>query len=203
MLDTHARKYVQPVIEKTAKSFLKMGMTANQVTWIGFVTGVSTSVFVVFELPIVAVLILWISGFFDAVDGTMARLTKPSSWGTLLDITFDRMVEISIILGLAAAFPDAQWALLLLSTSIIISMTIFLTVGATSNKQGEKSFYYQAGLAERTEGFILFSLMILFSQYLTAITLLFFAMILFTAAQRLIDAKRVLTERAGDEDEEI
>ena len=79
------------------------------------------------------------------------------------------------------------------SPSIIVAMTVFLTVGALSEKQGMKSFYYQAGLAERTEGFILFSLMIVFSPYLTAITLLFIAVQIFTIFQRMAEAKRILT----------
>ncbi|XQY92947.1 CDP-alcohol phosphatidyltransferase family protein [Metabacillus sp. HB246100] len=192
MLDTHARKYVQPSIEKTAKGLVNLGLTANQVTWIAFGIGASSGLFIFLEQPILAILTLWFSGFLDAVDGTMARLTKPSSWGTVLDITFDRIVEISVILGLAFAFPDSQWALLLLSVSIIVSMTIFLTVGAVTEKQGMKSFYYQAGLAERTEGFILFSLMILLSPYLTIVTLIFFGIELYTAFQRLMEAKKIL-----------
>ncbi|MEK6269103.1 MAG: CDP-alcohol phosphatidyltransferase family protein, partial [Planococcus sp. (in: firmicutes)] len=165
MLDTYGRKHVQPVVDKTADFLLKRGFTANGVTKIAFVIGLSSGVFVYFDQPFWAVVVLWLSGYLDVVDGTMARKTKPSPWGTLLDISFDRMVEISVILGLAFRFPDAMWALLLLSTSIIIGMTVFLTVGALSDKKGVKSFYYQAGLAERTEGFILFTLMIVFSTY--------------------------------------
>lgn len=192
MLDTHARKYVQPAIEKSAKQLLRWGLTANEVTYLSFIIGSAAGLLIYFELPIAAVLVLWLSGFLDAVDGTMARLTKPSGWGTVLDITFDRIVEISVIVGLAFIFPDAQLALLLLSVSIIVSMTVFLTVGAVSEKQGVKSFYYQAGLAERTEGFILFSLMILVSDHLILITYLFFAVELFTALQRLLEAKKIL-----------
>ncbi|AZB44060.1 CDP-alcohol phosphatidyltransferase family protein [Bacillus sp. FJAT-42376] len=192
MLDTHGRKYVQPAIDGTASVLLKWKLSANQVTGLAFLIGVSTGVFIFFGMPLIAIAVLWLSGFLDAVDGTMARKTKPSPWGTVLDITFDRIVEISVILGLAFAFPSAQWALLLLSASIIVSMTIFLTVGALSEKQGIKSFYYQAGLAERTEGFILFTLMILFSSQLVWMTLLFFAIEMFTAFQRLFEAKRIL-----------
>ncbi|MTH54472.1 CDP-alcohol phosphatidyltransferase family protein [Bacillus mangrovi] len=192
MLDTHGRKYVQPVIESTAAVLLKWKLSANQVTAIAFVIGVSSGLLIFLNQPVLAVIVLWLSGFLDAVDGTMARKTKPSPWGTVMDITFDRVVEISVILGLAFAFPEAQWVLLLLSCSIIVSMTIFLTVGALSEKQGVKSFYYQAGVAERTEGFILFSLMILFSGQLIWLTLLFFAVELFTAFQRLFEAKRIL-----------
>lgn len=192
MLDTHARKHVQPTVEKTADFLLKKGFSADGVTKIAFGIGVSSGVFIYLDQPLIAVLVLWLSGYLDVVDGTMARKTKPSSWGTLLDISFDRVVEISVILGLAFRFPDSMWALLLLSVSIIVGMTVFLTVGALSEKQGAKSFYYQAGLAERTEGFILFTLMIVFSTYLTAFTLIFIVVQLITIFQRMAEAKRIL-----------
>ncbi|MBU9674334.1 CDP-alcohol phosphatidyltransferase family protein [Planococcus sp. CP5-4] len=193
MLDTYARKHVQPAVDKTADYLLKKGCTADGVTKTAFAIGLSSGVFIYLDLPVLALFALWLSGFLDVVDGTMARKTKPSPWGTLLDISFDRLVEISVILGLAFRFPDSMWALLLLSASIIVAMTVFLTVGALSEKQGMKSFYYQAGLAERTEGFILFTLMIVFSPYLTAITLLFIAVQIFTIIQRMAEAKRILS----------
>ena len=193
MLDTYARKYVQPIVDKTADYLLKKGWTADGVTKTAFGIGLSSGVFIYLGHPVLALLALWLSGFLDVVDGTMARKTKPSPWGTLLDISFDRLVEISVILGLAFRFPDSMWALLLLSASIIVAMTVFLTVGALSDKQGVKSFYYQAGLAERTEGFILFTLMIALSPYLTAITLLFIAVKIFTIFQRMAEAKRILS----------
>ena len=192
MLDTHARKYVQPAIEKSADVLLDRGFSADGVTKVAFVIGLSTGAFIYFDQPILALIALWISGYLDVVDGTMARKTKTSPWGTLLDISFDRMVEISLILALAFRYPDSMWALLLLSVSIIIAMTIFLTVGALSDKQGVKSFYYQAGLAERTETFILFTLMILFPAYLTAITLFFVAIQIITISQRMTEARRLL-----------
>ncbi|ANU17181.1 CDP-alcohol phosphatidyltransferase [Planococcus maritimus] len=193
MLDTYARKHVQPAVDKTADCLLKKGWTANGVTKTAFAIGFSSGLFIYLGHPILALVALWLSGFLDVVDGTMARKTKPSPWGTLLDISFDRLVEISVILGLAFRFPDSMWALLLLSASIIVAMTIFLTVGALSEKQGVKSFYYQAGLAERTEGFILFTLMIALSSYLTVITLLFVAIQIFTIVQRMAEAKRILS----------
>jgi archaetidylinositol phosphate synthase len=193
MLDTHARKWVQPSIEGTARLLLKKGLSANQVTVIAFIVGTATGLIYYLGFPILAVILLWLSGFLDAVDGTMARLTKPSPFGTVMDVTFDRIVEISVILGVAFLHPDIMWAILLLSISIIISMTIFLTVGAVSEKQGMKSFYYQAGLAERTEGFILFSVMMLFPSIILWTTLLFFAVELFTGLQRFLEAKRLLS----------
>ncbi|WCK56266.1 hypothetical protein PP175_10290 [Aneurinibacillus sp. Ricciae_BoGa-3] len=40
MLDTHARQWVQPIIAETAKFLIKLGLTANQVTWIALLLGV-------------------------------------------------------------------------------------------------------------------------------------------------------------------
>lgn len=198
MLDTYGRSYVQPYIERTAKQFLNWGLKANHVTGIAFVTGILASVCVYFDHPIMGVIVLWLSGFLDAVDGSMARISKASSaWGTVLDVTFDRMVEVGIILALALRHPEPFTLLLLLilAVSIIIVMTIFLTVGAVSDKQSEKSFYYQPGLAERTEGFILFSLMVLFQGNLPFWTIVFIVVELFTGMQRLLEAKRILKDK--------
>lgn len=125
----------------------------------------------------------------------MARLKKQSSaWGTLLDITFDRIVELSVIIGLAARYPKAGFLLLLLTAAIVFSMTIFLTVGALTEKKGMKSFYYQAGVAERTEGFLLFTVMILFPQWLIWSTSAFFILEIFTGLQRMLEARRILKD---------
>jgi len=198
MLDTKARRYVDPVISKTANSLLKIGLNANQVTFTAFLIGIFSGLFVYIEQPILAIIVLWLSGFLDAVDGTMARQTRTSSFGTVLDVSYDRLVEISVILGLAFLYPHAMWVLLILSVSIIYAMTIFLTVGAVSEKKGIKTFYYQPGLAERTEGFLLFTLMIIFPNYLVGLTILFIGVEVFTALQRLNEARVILKEQEGD-----
>ncbi|MGP4069586.1 CDP-alcohol phosphatidyltransferase family protein [Halobacillus sp. B29] len=192
MLDTHARKYVQPSIEKTASFLLRRGRTPNQITILALIAGLSTSILYLGGYPILGVIVLWVSGFLDAVDGTMARHTKSSPFGTVMDVTFDRIVEVAMIVAIAYLHPEVMWPLLLLSVSIIISMTVFLVVGAVSEKAGIKSFYYQAGAAERSEGFIFFSIMLLFPNFLLWSTLLFFAVELFTGIQRFIEAKRIL-----------
>ncbi|RDY26344.1 CDP-alcohol phosphatidyltransferase family protein [Romboutsia weinsteinii] len=193
MLDTHARKYVNPVIECGAKFLLKLKLTPNNVTLLALLLGISTSIFIYFDMNIVAVIVLWLSGYLDAVDGAMARRSNTSSsFGTLLDIVSDRVVELSMILVLGLMFVDVRFNLIILTASILISMTVFLTVGALTEKKGMKSFYYQAGVAERSEGFIMFSLMILLPNYLGVITNIFSILVLFTAMQRFFEAKKIL-----------
>lgn len=193
MLDTHGRKYVDPIINSGASFLLKLKLTANNVTIIAFLIGILTSVFIYFDMNIIAVLILWISGYLDAVDGAIARKTNTTSlFGTLMDITFDRIVETCMILVLALKYVDARMSFIILLICIIISMTIFLTVGALVEKKGIKSFYYQAGVAERSEGFIMFSLIILLPKYILFFTNIFSFIIFITIIQRIVEAKKLL-----------
>jgi archaetidylinositol phosphate synthase len=190
MLDTRARKTIQPIFERSADFFIKRNISANQVTLIAFMIGLIPSVLIYFDVSsVIAISILWFSGFLDAVDGTVARKTKTSSpFGTVMDVTFDRIVEISLIIVFSLKYSNNLFAFILLACSIIVSMTIFLTVGAASDKVSEKTFYYQAGLAERTEGFIMFSIMAFFPQYIDILALVFAGLILFTALQRFREA---------------
>lgn len=196
MLDTHCRKYVDPIIERTSDRCIRLRLSANKVTIAAFVTGALSAVSLISGMRILSVALLWFSGFLDAVDGSIARkLNQSSPWGTLMDITFDRIVEILVILGLGYLYPYSRFSLMLLLSSIIISMTVFLTVGALTEKSGKKSFYYQAGLMERTEGFIMSTIMILFPGRLTTLSLIYFLLILFTAFQRLREAYRIMNHK--------
>lgn len=192
MLDTHGRKYVQPIIGCFANGFIKMGISANGVTIIALILGLSVPLAISFGYSLLGVTLLWLSGLLDAVDGTIARLKGSNLFGALMDITFDRIVEIGIILVLAIKYPENNFLFLLLTSSIIISMTIFLTVGTLSAKISKKAFYYQAGLAERTEGFIFFTGMILFPRYIKIIIIIFILIIMITAIQRMIEARKIL-----------
>ncbi len=193
MLDTHARKYVSPFIESGANFFIKLKLSANDVTTLALILGIISSIFLYFDKNVLAVAILWISGYLDAVDGAIARKTSTSSsFGTVLDITFDRVVEIGIIIVIGLKFVDTRLNLIVLLASILLSMVIFLTVGAVSEKNGVKSFYYQAGMAERSEGFIMFSLIMLSQNYVNIIINIFSIIILITAFQRIYEAKKIL-----------
>ncbi|WP_448819915.1 CDP-alcohol phosphatidyltransferase family protein [Cetobacterium sp.] len=193
MLDTHCRRYIQPLIGVGAEIAMKFDLSANAVTIIAMLLGVFSGGLVVFGFNVLAVLVLWFSGYLDAVDGTIARKTKSSSaFGTVMDITFDRMVEGAVILGVAYKYSEFSFISLILAISIIISMTIFLTTGPLAENKGEKTFYYQAGLAERTEGFLMLSLIILLKENAGLVINIFTGMVLFTAFQRFREARKIL-----------
>lgn len=195
MLDTYARKHVDIFINYFAKFFLKLKLRPNDITLISLLVGISAAILSYNNYIYLAVILLWLSGLFDAVDGAMARISKQTSmFGTLMDVTFDRIVEILIIISLSLNNIDSRFYMIILLSSIIISMTIFLTVGALSTNNSIKSFRYQAGFAERSEGFIFLSLMMIFNNYLNIITILFAVAVLFTASQRFFEAKKIFNE---------
>ena len=194
MLDTHARKYFDSIINFTAKSIAGLGLNSNQVTIMAAVVGVFTGLLIYLDQFIAAIIVLWLSGFLDAIDGAIARLNnKESIWGTVLDITLDRVVEISFIIGLAFRFPEIRLNLLFMTVSIILSLTVFLTVGAVSEKSRIKSFHYQSGLMERTEGFILFTVFLVLPDFIYGLTILYAVLVLFTAIQRFNEARKLLS----------
>lgn len=174
MLDTKGQPIIQPLLDTLADTFIKWKLTANEVTGIAVSIGIAASVWIYIDMVWLGITFLWLSGLLDAVDGTMARKTKPSAVGTVLDVTFDRVVEGGIILVLAIKYPEHAVVLLLLMFSILIAMTLFLTIGNVARNSGRKSFHYATGIAERTEGFILLTLMVIFAPtWLFWTTLLF------------------------------
>ena len=68
-------------------------------------------------------IVLLISGFFDIVDGTVARVTKSSSRkGSFLDSSLDKLSEVAIFLGLAIGdLAEPLLCMIALSLSLIVS----------------------------------------------------------------------------------
>ena len=197
MLDTNARKYIQPVLDVIAKGCQRVGISANTLTVIGMLVGVAAAGLVASQYFVAGFAVLWLSGLIDAADGTLARLTQPSPIGAILDVTFDRVVEIAMIAALAISFPDAQFELLILAGVIAIAMSLFLSIAAAVANTSIKSFHYAPGLGERTEAFICFSLMILDHPRLTLWTWVFIGVIVFTMVQRVDHVRRMLAESAS------
>ena len=188
MLDTYGRKYVDRFIEPAAAFFEKIKWKPTHVTCAALVTGLVAATCYLVETPVVLpILLLWFSGYLDTVDGALARRTKHiTAVGTLLDIFFDRVVELSFIVAFAIRHPDSVFNQLILTCAIVLSMTVFLTSGNLLKNTGIKSFRYQTGLMERTDGFILYTIMMIFNDYMKYTTTIYALLIFFTAVQRLV-----------------
>ncbi len=156
-------------------------------TLIGLFFGLLIPVFLPLQLPFLALVCLALSGFFDTLDGSVARqMQKTSPKGAVLDITSDRVVEFMVILGLYLVAPQERslFCLIMLG-SILLCITTFLVVGIFSQNTTEKSFYYSSGLIERAEAFAFFALMMIFPSAFIPLALLFTGLVMATGIVRI------------------
>jgi len=122
------RGRLQSYLTKVGRGFARVGLSPTAWTGVGLVVSIfaaaaySTSGF--YGEALGGVLIL-VAGFFDIVDGAVARVTgKTSSRGAFLDSTLDRVAEIALFLGiLLGGFAPADLVLVSLALSLLVSYT--------------------------------------------------------------------------------
>jgi archaetidylinositol phosphate synthase len=163
------------------------GMHPHFITALACLFGLSAAVFLYFHKASCAFLSLLLSGFLDTLDGALARHSQKSSEkGAVLDISSDRLVEFSIVLGLYLFFPlDRALAALLMMGSILFCVTTFLVVGIFHQNSSQKSFHYSPGIIERAEAFLFFGAMILFPTCFMPLAYLFSGLVFLTGLIRL------------------
>ena len=120
------RGTLRPALEKIGKGFAATGLSPNFWTVVGLVIALSSAVVygmgVEFGLIIGGILLL-VSGFFDMVDGQVARVTgKTSKKGEYLDSMFDKISEVAIFLGiLVGGYAEPYVVLLAITLSLLVS----------------------------------------------------------------------------------
>ena len=72
---------------------------------------------------IIGGILLLVSGFFDMVDGQVARVTgKTSKKGSYLDSMFDKIAEVAIFLGiLVGGYAEPYLVFLAITLSLLVS----------------------------------------------------------------------------------
>ena len=187
MIDTYLQHHIKNILKHKVKLLTSMGVTANQITVLGLCLGLGVAFAIINNNTTLAVILLLLSGYCDILDGILARAQGGGSFlGTLMDITFDRLVEVSIVLALGFTYPNGMPVMMLLLASIVICITVFLVVGIIIHKESHKSFFYAPGLMERTEAYILFILLIIFPQWIIIIGTIGSLLIFTTGVQRFI-----------------
>ena len=120
------RESLRPALEKVGKGFAATGLSPNFWTVVGLIIALSSAVVygmgVEFGLIIGGILLL-VSGFFDMVDGQVARVTgKTSKKGEYLDSMFDKISEVAIFLGiLVGGYAEPYLVLLAITLSLLVS----------------------------------------------------------------------------------
>ncbi len=199
MIDSNARKYVQRSFDNVAKFLKIINLHPNTVTVFAFLLGVAACVLLSLGYNIHALVLLWLSGIFDVLDGTVARLTgKSSNLGAYLDLVFDRLVEGLIILGFYFFMPQFALSYLIFFVGMVFNFSTFMLAGTLFKNSGNKSMHYDVGIVERTECFIFFSAMMVFPLYIPYILNLFNALMILTGIIRMVKIIRFELKQKQD-----
>lgn len=151
------RKNVDPLLVVIAKRFSCVG--PNTLSALSVVFAFFAGLFFYFSSPeeelfnyylYGAVLFVFLNGFFDAIDGKVAKLTnKTSKQGDYIDHALDRYADVFIVGGLAlSAWCDARIGLL-----AIVGMLLTSYMGTQAQAVGYKREY--AGLLGRADRLVL------------------------------------------------
>lgn len=181
------RKSVSPASQKIGFFFGKFG-SPNFYTGLTFVFGLITAFLIASGEIIPAIIAFALSGFFDWVDGAVARTQKKTSkFGIIFDSTVDKVTETTIYLGFAWFAFELYWP-------AVLALTAFLLSSYESKIGYEINTHAQGGIAERRERFILLiiALLLLFvNTGMTGILLYFMALLSgITALQRFFWIKK-------------
>ena len=108
-LEMYLRKVFKNVIDPIARGLLRIGITPNAITAIGFLLSTVAAVFVSQGQFTIAGLILLVAAPLDVVDGSMARMIgTPSAYGSLIDSVTDRYSELVVFGGMMFYFINTQ-----------------------------------------------------------------------------------------------
>lgn len=157
-----------------AKLADKLHFTPNTCTVLGLVMSVFSGVFIILAgdpifssalyrwlFFLSACLLILASGFFDMLDGVLARYQENSTiFGGFLDSVLDRYSDAIIIVAIIiGGFCDLVIGLIALMGSIFVSYS-----RARAESSGVPSKYMAAGIAERMERMLLVAIFIYIEQ---------------------------------------
>jgi len=184
--------------QSTVRLLSKTPIKPNIITWLGFMVTVGAAALIVTEHLLAAGFVVLVAGFFDMLDGALARRTnRTSQFGAVLDSTLDRLSDAVLLLGILVLFlfteensalfilVSKEWAVLLVGLTLLGSLMVSY-IRARAEALGLDC---QVGLFTRAERVVVLALGLLLSQinYALIIALLIIlAFSFFTVSQRLL-----------------
>ena len=193
MLDRLAAALLRPAMVAAARVLRGAGIGANLITLTGFALGMAAALAIGLQMYWAGAGLILLSRLCDALDGAVARQSKPTDAGGFLDISLDFLFYASIPLAFAIAQPmDNALAAAVLLTAFMGTASSFLAYAAFAAKRGlaslvwpDKSLYFLGGLTEATETLALFLAMCLWPKYFAPLAYGFACLCAVTTATRI------------------
>lgn len=189
MLSAKIGHSLDPLIAKVYKCiFFGKDLRPNTLSLLGFLFGIVCFVFILFGRLFLAGIFLAISGFFDLLDGSIARRTnRVTLFGGLLDSVLDRYTDLLVISAIGIHFVFVNKMVFAVMAMIsTIGVAIIPYVKARAQAEGLSC---DTGILERPERMILLIVGLLFGFIDYCIVILAFLSHV-TVLQRIIFFKR-------------
>jgi phosphatidylglycerophosphate synthase len=194
VIDANIRRLIDPPLARAGQRLAAAGIGADALTIGGCLLGLAAALAVAAGQFYVALALLIANRIADGLDGAIARATRPTDRGAFLDIALDFLVYAAVPLGFAAWSPQANaFAAAFLLASYVANGSAFLAFSTMAEKrgiktarQGQKSIYYLAGLAEGFETIAFMMAFCLFPTAFPILAIIFATICWISAAGRLI-----------------
>jgi CDP-diacylglycerol--glycerol-3-phosphate 3-phosphatidyltransferase len=184
--------FTQPIVRLLSRTPL----TPNTITWLGFCLTIIAGALIVTGHLLAAGVVVLVAGFFDMLDGALARVTERiTRFGAILDSTLDRLSEAVLLLSLLAVFVREQQ----FASSLLVGIALLgsLMVSYIRARMEGLGIECKAGLFTRPERVIILALGLLLSQFdhaLIAALGLISILSFYTVVERLVYAWRQTKE---------
>ncbi len=155
MLQSSWREPVGKIINPFAKLLVKLGVSAN---WISFIGGFGTTACAIYFFTkgefLLGVCAVTFFALFDLFDGTVARLSAKgvSKWGAALDSTLDRVSDSAILIGGLIYVQSEEKELV---PFFLISIVAGFLVSYIKARAEAIQIKCDGGFAERTERLVI------------------------------------------------
>lgn len=155
VLDTQ-RARIDFLLTPVAKKLINVN--PNTISWLGLITAFISGVLMYFShdnhwLLLVGAAVVILSGYFDALDGKIAKLSgKACKKGDYLDHVFDRYADLFMIGGVAIS----AWCNIYLGLLALVGVLLTSYMGTQAQAVGAPRLY--AGLLGRADRVVLSTL---------------------------------------------
>jgi CDP-diacylglycerol--glycerol-3-phosphate 3-phosphatidyltransferase len=163
-------------------------VTPNALSWSGFILALGAAALIVTGYPLAAGIVMLVAGFFDILDGALARrIKKVTPFGAVLDATLDRLSEAVILLAILAVYAIQQslYGVLLVGVALTCSLLVSY-VRARAEAQGLEC---KVGIFTRAERVAILALGLLLSYFTPALIIALAIIVVFslvTIIQRVV-----------------
>jgi len=179
-----ANRLTEPVV----RLLVRAGLTPNAISWVGFILALGAAALIITEHPFAAGFVVLVAGFFDILDGALARrIKKVTPFGSVLDSTLDRLSEAAVLLAILVLYArEPAFIPIVLVCLALIGSLLVSYIRARAEGAGLEC---GVGLFTRAERVVVLALGLLLSQVDYALLIALGIIVVFsffTLGQRLV-----------------